>query len=153
MLLVSIDGLRDAHDRLRGKGTFNRVVENLSTTTVHKRALISLSRGNIHQLEDILAFFAPLVNSFWFSFVYDYHTRESHAALSSEEKKVAATKILSLWKTYPIANSLSYLNNIGSHRQCRDWLLSTVTSDGTVHSGCMITDLHSQLLSPNFMYW
>jgi len=141
MFLVSIDGLRDEHDRLRGQGVFNRVVENLSTTTLHKRALISLSRDNIHQLEDILAFFSPLVDSFWFSFVYDYHTRESHVALSSEEKKDAASKILFLYKTYPIANSLSYLKNVGSNRQCRDWLLSTVTSDGTIHSGCMIATL------------
>ena len=141
MFLVSIDGLRDEHDRLRGQGVFNRVVENLSTTTLHKRALISLSRDNVHQLEDILAFFSPLVDSFWFSFVYDYHTRESHVALSSEEKKDAASKILFLYKTYPIANSLSYLKNVGSNRQCRDWLLSTVTSDGTIHSGCMIATL------------
>jgi len=141
MFLVSIDGLRDEHDKLRGKGTFDCVLENLQTTNVHKRALISLSRDNTHQLEDILDFFAPLVDSFWFSFVYNYHTRESNAALSSEEKKVVASKILLLWKTYPIANSLSYLENIGSNRQCRDWLLSTVTSDGIVHSGCMIDAL------------
>ncbi|MCI5178752.1 MAG: radical SAM protein [Candidatus Electrothrix sp. AW3_4] len=141
MFLISLDGLQEEHDILRGKGTFDLVLKNLPTTNVHKRALISLSHRNIHQLEAMLDFFAPLVDSFWFSFVYDYQTRESNAALHSEEKKVAALKIVSLWKKYPIANSLSYLKKIGSDRPCRDWLLSTVTSDGTVHSGCMIATL------------
>ncbi len=141
MFLISIDGLQEEHDILRGQGTFDHVLENLPTTTVHKRALISLSRNNIHHLESILDFFTPLVDSFWFSFVYDYHARESNVALNLEEKKAAASKISLLWKKYPIANSLNYLGNIGSNRPCRDWLLSTVTSDGTVHSGCMIATL------------
>jgi MoaA/NifB/PqqE/SkfB family radical SAM enzyme len=135
--LVSVDGMEQIHDRLRGKGAFKRIIENLPTTKVPRIALVSLSQENVHQIKDILDFFTPRLDGFWFSFVYDYEGNEK-IALTAEEKKRAGADILTLKKNYPIINLPSYLQQAGTPRKCNDWLLMTVTADGAIHPGCMI---------------
>lgn len=135
--LVSVDGMEETHDRLRGPGAFQRLLDFLPTAQAPRIALVSLSRINVHQLEDILADFTPRLEGFWFSFVYDYGTGEA-LGLSREEKQAAAARILARMAEYPIINKPSYLQRVGTERKCRDWLLYTVTADGRVHPGCMV---------------
>ena len=135
--LVSVDGLEQTHDSIRGKGAFKRMKENLSSATSPTIALVSLSRENRDEIEEVLKYFTPLLDGFWFSFVYDYDCSEK-LSLSPEEKKAAAKEIQALMNSYPIINKPSYLRRVGTKRQCRDWLLYTVTADGTVHKGCMV---------------
>lgn len=143
IFLISIDGLWDEHDKLRGPGAFKRLLNNLSTTNIHKRALVSLSRDNVNQIDDILSFFSPLLDSFWFSFIYDYKEKNNSVALGSEEKKAVGAKLLSLKKDYPIVNSRNYLRKVGTSRKCKDWLLSTVTADGQIQSGCVVSAIEA----------
>jgi len=140
--LVSVDGTRETHDALRGKGAYDRLIENLPTARAPRIALVSLSRLNVGLIEDVLAEFTPRLEGFWFSFVYDYGGRRE-LALSREEKKRAAGRIYSLIREYPIINKPSYLKNVGRRRPCHDWLLYTVTSDGKIHEGCMIEAVES----------
>jgi MoaA/NifB/PqqE/SkfB family radical SAM enzyme len=135
--LVSIDGLEEIHDHLRGPGAFKRLIKNLPTAKAERIALVSLSKENADQIEDVLSFFSGRVEGFWFSFVYDYGGKES-LSLGAPGKKKAAAEILGLFKRYPIINKPSYLNRVGTSRECRDWLLYTVTADGVIHKGCMI---------------
>lgn len=135
--LISIDGLEPAHDSLRGKGAFSRLVENLGTARAPRIALVSLSRENMGEIEGVLEFFTPRLEGFWFSFVYDYGSTEG-LSLSREEKRRAAQRIMELGRSYPVINKPSYLRRVGTPRPCRDWLLYTVTADGQVHPGCMV---------------
>lgn len=135
--LVSVDGMEDVHDRLRGRGAFKRLLENLPTAKGPMIALVSLSQENVNQIKDILSFFSTRLDGFWFSFVYDYEGNEK-IALTADEKKRAGAEILGLKKDYPIINLPSYLERVGTPRKCNDWLLVTVTADGAIHPGCMI---------------
>jgi len=134
---ISVDGLRETHDRLRGPGAFDRMVSNLPTARAPRFALVSLSIENVAEIESILEFFQDKVEGFWFSFVYDYR-REDGLALSAEEKLKAGERILALRGRYRITNLPSYLRELGTDRACREWLLITVTADGVIHEGCMI---------------
>jgi len=138
--LISIDGLAETHDRLRGSGAFARLLENLPTARPPRHALISLSRQNIGEAVEVLEFFAGKLEGFWFSFVYDYEGRE-RLALSAAEKGRAGQMLIELKSRFPIINKSSYLQRLGRPRPCRDWLLTTVTADGEIHSGCMISAL------------
>jgi MoaA/NifB/PqqE/SkfB family radical SAM enzyme len=140
--LVSVDGLEETHDSLRRKGTFKKLLENIETTNIEKTALVSLSKINFAQIEDILDRFDKIFDGFWFSFVYDYNDKEK-IMLSAKEKQQAAQKILSLLHRYPIINKPSYLKNVSKKRVCRDWLLYTVTADGKIHPGCMVDTVDS----------
>ena len=135
--LVSVDGRRETHDRLRGAGAFERLLANLPTARPPRIALVSLSRENVAEIEPILEFFKGRVEGFWFSFVYDYR-KEDALALSAEEKRRAGAQILALRGKYPITNLPSYLRALGTDRPCRDWLLLTVTADGVIRQGCMV---------------
>ncbi len=135
--LVSVDGLEETHDRLRGQGAFSRMLENLPGAKAPRIALVSLSRENVHELDDVLKFFKGRLEGFWFSFVYDYGGRES-LALGREEKREAARRIMELSREYPVINKRSYLARVGTERPCRDWLLYTVTANGKIHPGCMV---------------
>jgi MoaA/NifB/PqqE/SkfB family radical SAM enzyme len=134
--LVSVDGLPPTHDRLRGQGAAERLLQNLPGARPPRVALVSLSRENAGEIEELLAFYAGRVEGFWFSFVYDYRP-EDRLALSAEEKRRAAERILRLRGRYPIVNLPSYLRSAGVPRPCRDWLLLTVTADGVIQPGCM----------------
>ena len=136
------DGLEETHDSLRGKGAFKKLLENIGTTDIEKTALVSLSKINVEQIEDILVYFKDIFDDFWFSFVYDYEDKDK-IMLDNIEKRKAAKQVLSLMNKYPIINKPSYLKNVGNNRVCRDWLLYTVTSDGEIHPGCMVDAVDS----------
>jgi MoaA/NifB/PqqE/SkfB family radical SAM enzyme len=138
--LVSIDGLEDVHDWLRGDGAFERLLEYLPTARAPRVALVSLCRKNHHQIREILDFFSGRVEGFWFSFVYDYDGVEP-LALTREEMQAAAQEVLSLMSRYPIVNTSSFLRRVGILRKCRPWLLTTVTANGIEQPGCMVDAL------------
>jgi sulfatase maturation enzyme AslB (radical SAM superfamily) len=140
--LISIDGLEETHDRLRGAGVFARLLENLPGAKPPRIALVSLSRENVAEAEKILEFFTGKIEGFWFSFVYDYKGREQ-LALDAKEKKQAGQMLLELKNRFPIINKSSYLKRLTCSRPCRDWLLATVTADGNIHTGCMISALET----------
>lgn len=137
---VSIDGMEEQHDALRGNGAFKKMTENLNTTSIDIIALISISRLNRHSIEDMLEYFSSKVSGFWFSFMYEYEASDN-IALSSSERKEIGSNLLELKDMYNIVNLNSYLKNAGRKRRCRDWLMTTVTSDGRIRQGCMIETL------------
>ncbi|MDY6787253.1 MAG: radical SAM protein [candidate division WOR-3 bacterium] len=134
---VSVDGLKKQHDALRGEGAFDTMVSNLKTTSVDIIALVSISKINVNHIDEILDFFKERVSGFWFSFIYKYNASEN-IALSRDERHETAERLLSLKNSYNIVNMPSYLKHAGEDRQCRDWMLTTVSSDGSVKDGCMI---------------
>ncbi len=135
--LISVDGMEEVHDQLRGTGAFARLLEILSTARAPRTALVSLRRENRHQIREILDFFSGRVEGFLFSFVYDYGDSEP-LALDREEKQAAAREVLGLMSRYRIVNTASYLRRAGTPRKCRPWLLRTVTADGVEQPGCMV---------------
>jgi len=136
--LVSVDGLEDVHDQLRGPGAFRRLLENLPTARAPRIALVSLSKQNQHQIRSILDFYVERLDGFWFSFVYDYQGEE-RLELDRVEKLAAARLLLELMPHYPIVNTRSFLSGVGENRACRPWLLVMVTADGQEHGDCVIS--------------
>jgi Fe-coproporphyrin III synthase len=136
--LISIDGLEKTHDELRGDGAFRRMLENLSSARSPKIALVSLSKINCHQIHEILKYFSDKVEGFWFSFVYDYDEKEP-LSLDRFEKQLAAREILALMNQYPIVNTSSFLKGVGQMRECRPWLVTTITADGSEQPGCRVS--------------
>lgn len=137
---VSVDGMEKQHDALRGEGAFRKMTSNLDTASVDIIALVSLSRLNKDSIEAILSYFEDRVSGFWFSFMYNYQSSDD-IALDSHERKKMGEKLLRLKERYSIVNLNSYLKNAGRQRRCRDWLMTTVTSDGRIRKGCIIEAL------------
>ena len=135
--LISIDGLKETHDQIRGKGSFEKILLNLKSAPSRRELLISISQLNKDELEDICRFFQGKVDGLWFSFVYDYSSKEP-LSLNREEMTACAQKLLFLKRKYPIINFSRYLKQVGRQRPCAPWLLWTVLPDGSTIKNCMI---------------
>jgi len=136
---VSIEGMEEANDRIRGKGTFKRVVRTIKEHRDRKiLSLTSLSRSNADDIESFCEFFSPLLSGIMFNFVYPYRDIKDEA-LGREERISAAERLVELKERYPkLLNSVSYLKTVGREKEVHPWLLTTVTSEGRQIRGCMV---------------
>ena len=141
MFWISIDGVGKTHEKIRGRGTFKRLIKNIEQNKDKKKiALVTLSKINIHDIENICKFFSPLVNGIWFNFIYPYRSVEK-ISLNRVERINAAKTIYLLRPKYKIINSESFLKLVGRKHSCFPWLTLNISADGEIHHGCTVEQL------------
>jgi MoaA/NifB/PqqE/SkfB family radical SAM enzyme len=138
--LVSVDGLPESHDRIRGRGSYERMRRNVAGLEPPVHALVTVSRLNRHEIPALMDPLLPVVDGFWYSFAYDYGACEP-IALEPGEMREVASQLASLAGRYPILNLPATLSRVGTRRPCHPWLLITVTPDGREVPGCMVEEL------------
>jgi len=142
VLWVSLDGMKDTHDRLRSN-SFDRIWENLTAATHNKLFIhFTMNRDNWQELEPLLKLLgtAPAVKGVTVQLFYPYDQGEEPLALSQEERKDALTRAIELKrKGYPVMNSASRLSAmIKNSWKCNDDILINVDPDGVVTTGCYV---------------
>ena len=142
MLWVSIDGLKQTHDRLRGN-SFDKAISNIRHST-HRKLLVhfTFNRLNFNEFEELTRFVTkiPQVKGITVQFFYPYGQGEENLSLSPNERRLAIETIIRLKKKgFPILNSCSRLKAmIDNSWICREWLLANVTPDGNIFTGCYV---------------
>ncbi len=142
VLWVSIDGLKETHDRLRGN-SFDIAISNIRSSS-HKKLLVhyTLNRLNYKEFEELSRFIAkfPNVRGITVQFFYPYGQGEENLRLSRDERRTAVETIVRLKKAgIPILNSSSRLRAmIDNTWKCHEWLLANVTPDGNIFTGCYV---------------
>ena len=135
--LVSVDGLPETHDAIRGEGAFDRMIGRVRAVDGLKHSLTTLSRRNRTDIIPMMERLAGVIDGFWFSFLYDYGANQVEV-LGPEEIRDVAAELLELTRDYPIINNVHSLSRVGTSRPCRPWLLVTMTPDGREVSECMV---------------
>ncbi len=138
--LISVDGLPETHDRIRGPGSYEQLRHNAASAKGVRHALVTVSRLNRYEIPALMDPLIDVFDGFWFSFVYDYAGRDPIALGPGEIRKVG-TEIEALAVRYPVVNVPYTLSRVGTRRACRPWLLTTVAPDGREIDGCMIDEL------------
>jgi len=138
---VSLDGLRETHDRLRS-GSFSRILENLRSTT-HPRVMVhyTMNRENWQDLIPLCTFLktVPAVKGVTVQLFYPYDQGETFLALEHRERKLALENTIRLKQDFPLINSAGVLRRmIDNTWSCRDDLLINVNPDGTITQGCYV---------------
>ena len=139
---VSLDGMKEAHDALRGD-SFDRVYNSLETTR-HPRVFIhcTLNRRNWQDVEPLAKWVRgiPGIKGMTIQFFYPYNQGEDNLALSPNERRTAIEKLLDLKKQgYSILNSAGRLRAMKDNRwRCHDDVLVNVDPDGTITKGCYV---------------
>lgn len=136
-LWISIDGMQQSHDRLRGKGTWQKAVQNIENYE-HKDELyllVSLNTYNKTEIAELMAYFKDRVAGFWFSFAYRTPGLPD-IELKPEEKAEMGSFLLTNKKNHTILNMDAFLRDAGKGKACRHWLLATVLADGTMARDC-----------------
>ncbi len=140
ILWVSLDGLRDTHDRLRS-GSFDKVWENLQRCR-HPKLMVhfTLNRSNMHEIEEFLMMIkkAPVVKGVTFQMFYPYGQGEKNLSLSQDQRKTVLEQVIHFKKRgYPVFNSINSLKSmISNNWRCDETILINVDPDGSVTKGC-----------------
>jgi len=139
ILWVSIDGLRETHDRLRGE-SFNRIIDNIRSSKHPKIfANITINRINHREIPALVRFLAPLVRGITIQFFYPYPESED-LLLTWEERAEILDKLIKLKKVgYPVSDSIPALEKLKQNTWvCEPWMIANIEPDGSFNQGCYL---------------
>lgn len=141
LIWVSIDGLKDAHDKNRGT-CFDRVIANIKQSD-HPRifANVTISKLNYHDIAALVKFISPLVKGITIQFYYPFPNSENlrlpPAARFQVLKELAELKKAG----YPILDSTVALKKLQQNTwRCHAWLIANAEPDGRMNIGCYLKD-------------
>ena len=138
---VSMDGVGEYHDRIRGKGAFGRLEKNVASCGF--KELSANMTINTLNCDSVAAAIEYVKNSPYFkSISLNFHTPfpgTEKLALSQEKREEIVDLICSYKKKkYPIMNSmtgLKYMRRLDFKPCC--WMTNFVFTDGTRRSQCI----------------
>jgi MoaA/NifB/PqqE/SkfB family radical SAM enzyme len=139
IIWVSIDGLKETHNKLRGK-SFDKIINNIKNSTHPKIfANITINRLNVNEIEELIRFIAPLVKGITIQFFYPY-PESKDLALSWSERKNILEKLIDLKKEgLPVSDSILALNSLKENDwKCESWMIANVDPDGSYTQGCYL---------------
>ena len=132
---VSLDGVGEYHERVRGKGTFERLEKNVASSG-HPAlsANMAINTLNVDSVEAAIKYVkdSPYFQKISLNFHTPFPGTES-LALSPEKRKEVIDLIISYKKKhYPIMNSISglkYMRDLNFKKVC--WMSNFIFTDGT----------------------
>ncbi|MBO4444902.1 MAG: radical SAM protein [Bacteroidaceae bacterium] len=138
---VSLDGVGDYHERVRGKGTFARLEQNIATCR-HKAlsANMAINTLNWEAVAETIEYVkkSPYFKSISFSFHTPFAGTE-YLALDQEHREQVLDVILAYKKKgYPIMNTavgLRKMKKLDFKPEC--WVTNFIFSDGTRKPQCI----------------
>ena len=140
ILWVSLDGLRETHNRLRQAEIFDRVIANILRSSHPKIfAHITVNNQNDREVPALVRFISPLVKGITIQFYYPYHHADA-LLLDFERRAALLDEIITLKKAgYPLMNSIPSLVALKRNRwRCQDRLVDCANPDGTISQGCYL---------------
>jgi radical SAM family uncharacterized protein len=158
-LFVSLDGIGPLHDELRGmKGSFEKAVAGIKAAVDFGTNIAinsTITRQNIHQVEEMVDLAEKLGIGVNFQPAYDYSTA---GKLSPYGEKLLNTlqKLLELKKNgAPLVNSREYLSTVveswyhGVPWRCKPWLTINIDPQGRVVLPCYTLQEYNLVGSSN----
>lgn len=137
---VSLDGLEETHNRLRGADIFARVMANLEATN-HPRVLahITANAVNAEEIPALIRFLKGKVKGITLQFYYPYN-RQDALFLDFGRRAALIDEVIQLKRAgYPVLNSNAALRALKANTwTCRDWLIDNADPDGRLQQGCYL---------------
>jgi MoaA/NifB/PqqE/SkfB family radical SAM enzyme len=142
ILWVSIDGSKETHNRLRGQGVYEQVIENIQSSS-HPRVLahITINAMNVREIPAVIRELVNLVKGFTIQFYYPYEDDQSLLVSQVDRSWVIQEIIKMKMHGYQIHNSLAGLKALEKNTwRCEEWLVDNVNPDGSIQQGCYLKD-------------
>lgn len=138
---VSIDGLRETHNRIRGD-TFDQVMRNIEGSR-HPNILanVTINRLNHREVPELVRSLRGKVKGITIQFHYPYEDPDTDAlALPFPERGRVLDDIIQLKKVgYPVSDCYAVLRALKDNRwKCHDWMLASAEPDGSINTGCYV---------------
>jgi len=140
VLWVSVDGLRETHNRLRGAPIFDQMIANVRTSR-HPRlyAHVTINSLNAGEVPELLRFLNGIFNGITIQFYYPYHHKDD-LFLDFDRRAPLLDEIIDLKaKGIRILNSKASLKALKYNTWvCRDRLIDNANPDGSFQQGCYL---------------
>lgn len=139
---VSLDGLKDTHNYIRGAEIFDKIIDNINRSShPNINVNITISAVNWQEIPELVKFLADKVKGVTIQFYYPYEEDEEFV-LPFEKRKIVLDNLIRLKKEgFPIANSFSALKALKNDKwtkRCTDWMIVSVEPDGQIDQGCYV---------------
>jgi len=140
ILWVSLDGLKETHDFLRGH-SFDRAVANIRESS-HPNiyAHVTINSLNWREIPQLVRFLDSRVKGITIQFHYPYEEAAKELYLPFEKRRIVLDNLIHLKrKGFSIADSYSCLEALKTNRwKCRPWMIASVDPDGMLTHGCYV---------------
>ena len=145
---VSFDGLEENHDKIRGKGVFKKVIENLNYYKITKQfqyikrkifANICINAKNVKEIPKLIIYLKNYVDGITIQFYYPYEN-DFYLFVNKKNRVWILRKLKELKKNgYPIIDSIDCLDDLKYNTwKCHPELLINAEPDGTINHGCYV---------------
>ena len=142
VIWVSIDGLKEMHDRIRGQ-SFERIMANIESSS-HPRiyAHVTINSLNWKEVPELVEYLSPKVKGITVQFHYPYQEVEQDLFLPSGERRKVLDDLIEMKRRgLPIADSYACLEALKNNRwRCRPWMIASVDPNGKLTHGCYVKD-------------
>lgn len=140
VLWVSVDGLRETHDALRGAGVFDRAMANARASR-HPRLLahVTANAANADEIPGLLHFLNGIFRGITLQFYYPYNRRDE-LFLDFDRRERLLEQVIALRRAgVRVLNSEASLRALMRNRwRCQDWLVDNANPDGSISQGCYL---------------
>jgi len=140
VLWVSLDGLEETHNRLRGAPVFATVMDHIAASQ-HPRLYAHLTANAINaaELPDLIRFLHSRVRGVTIQFYYPYNGGEA-LFLDFPKRAALLDEILALKRAgYRVLNSTAALKALKANTwTCQDRLVDNAGPEGSLHQGCYL---------------
>jgi MoaA/NifB/PqqE/SkfB family radical SAM enzyme len=137
---VSIDGLRETHDRIRGK-SFERAMANIGASS-HPRiyAHVTINSLNWSEVPELVEFLSHRVKGITIQFHYPYDAADEELFLPFDKRREVLDGLIRLKRQgFPVVDSYACLEALKDNRwKCRPWMIASVDPDGKLVHGCYL---------------
>lgn len=137
---VSVDGLEETHDSIRGK-SFARLIANIESSS-HPRiyAHVTINTLNWEEIPELVAFLSHRVKGITIQFHYPYQEVEEELFLPFDKRRQVLDGLIEMKRQgLPIADSYACLKALKDNRwKCRPWMIASVDPDGKITHGCYL---------------
>jgi MoaA/NifB/PqqE/SkfB family radical SAM enzyme len=141
-LWVSLDGLKDTHNCIRGQDIFDKVIKNIESCK-HPNLYVNttINKLNWQEIPDFVKFLKGKVKGITIQFYYPYEKTDS-LMLTNEQRIHVLDELIQLKKGgWPVVNSFKALNALKKNDwtpRCKEWMIVTIEPDGTITHGCYV---------------
>lgn len=140
IIWVSIDGLRDTHNYLRGDDIFDQVINTIKLSRHPKIfAHITANCANYTEIPELVRYLTDYVKGITVQFFYPYDQKDDLFLNLNQRQQLLEDLISMKHAGYPIKNSFSALKVLKNNDwKCRSWLVDCVDPDGSIMQGCYL---------------
>jgi len=142
-IYVSIDGLEDTHDKIRGvSGCFKKAMDGIMACKNKTFVGINttIMQENIHEIVDLLKLARELDIGISLALAYEYENACVSSSSISSLKRELAQVIRMKKQGYPVVNSLNYLKILCYEKswRCKPWTIINVDPKGNLVLPCYV---------------